>query len=423
MAGEIPRDVSSLSYPVPPVETTTWCEFERELALSLRTLDREVLILEYRLEHVAGAREPHGRREEDGAPQLGSDADAHHDEGAGRASSRAPAAGGGDMDPRTTFRRTFDAAALTRDHPPRFRDGNKAAVHDRLKGGAAPSGTLEVSRWSEGALPVRRPAERPIVEERAGFFEYGEAAPAGTRHWHVNFATSDCFAFYAGGLLAQDELQTLEHPVLGSVREAAKAEGFSLLCVEHGWPTPVLVAGAERRGALETAPTPARPEGLYGNHFARAPRDQVLAALAVLDPPERTNLVAIEAPAHGRGAYRRDELAYVLSAAFSGFRAAVLETRRAAEGANLPPRAVVHTGFWGAGAYGGDRELMALLQLVAAELAEVDELVFYTARAEGAVPFAAAVRRHEALPAAATSEELVRRVLALGYAWGVGDGT
>jgi hypothetical protein len=242
-------------------------------------------------------------------------------------------------------------------------------------------------------------------------------------HWHLNFAMTDCFGAYGSGLLAQDELQVLEHPALASLREAAYRERFPLLCLEGGRPTPVLVAGVERRGALETGATRARPRGLYGNEFSRARRQDVLAALAVLDPPQRSNLVAIEAPAYGAGRYRRDELEGILATAFSGFRAAVVETRRAAARAGPAPRTVVHTGFWGAGAYGGDRELMALLQLVAAELAEVDEVVFYTARADGAEALAAAAGEYDALPGSAPVADVVTRVLTRGYAWGESNGT
>jgi hypothetical protein len=39
---------------------------------------------------------------------------------------------------------------------------------------------------------------------------------------------------------------------------------------------------------------------------------------------------------------------------------------------------VVHTGFWGCGAFGGNRVLMALLQAIAAQLASLEVLVFYT---------------------------------------------
>ncbi|WP_041448566.1 hypothetical protein [Anaeromyxobacter sp. Fw109-5] len=311
-----------------------------------------------------------------------------------------------------------------REHPPRFSDANKRAVFARLLlDGEAPRGTLSATRWAEAALPRVRPPTRPALTERSGFFVYGEPAPVGATHWHVNFAMSDCFGAYAGPLLAQDELQVLEHPALGSLPEAASAEGFSILCVEDGRPTPVLVSGVERRGELDTRPGPGRPNGLYGNQFARALEEEVLAALSRIEPPTISNIIAIEAPAYGSGTYDRDEVALILSTAFSGFRAAVLETDRAAHSHRSRPRTVVHTGFWGGGAYGGNRELMALLQLVAAELGQLDELVFYSVDEPGAETFAAARKHYGALPAEATVEQVIDHVTSLGYEWGESNGT
>lgn len=41
-------------------------------------------------------------------------------------------------------------------------------------------------------------------------------------------------------------------------------------------------------------------------------------------------------------------------------------------------RVVVHTGNWGTGAFGGNKVLMACLQMYAARVVGLDELVFHT---------------------------------------------
>lgn len=41
-------------------------------------------------------------------------------------------------------------------------------------------------------------------------------------------------------------------------------------------------------------------------------------------------------------------------------------------------RVVVHTGNWGTGAFGGNKVLMACIQMYAARVAGLDELVFHT---------------------------------------------
>src|SRR5262249_17357234 len=152
-----------------------------------------------------------------------------------------------------------------------------------------------------------------------------------------------------------------------------------------GQPTPVLVRGVERRCRIATNPDAeqGRPRGLYGNNFAEAPAEAVARATTPIDPPTYTNTLAMEAPDGGWGAYRRQEIEYILSTAYTGFSAARIESAQVRE----PPRVVIHTGFWGCGAYGGNRVLMALLQLLAARLAGIDRFVFHTGDAAGTAAF------------------------------------
>jgi len=109
-----------------------------------------------------------------------------------------------------------------------------------------------------------------------------------------------------------------------------------------------------------------RPNGLYGNSFSRASVEAIERATQAIVPPTITNLIAMEAPAFGNGRDTEQDIEFVLSTAFTAFTAARVESRR--DRTKLP-EVVVHTGFWGCGAYGGNRVLMALLQLLAAQLA------------------------------------------------------
>ena len=165
------------------------------------------------------------------------------------------------------------------------------------------------------------------------------------------------FYAYGGSLLAQDELQCAEHPALGSIREAL---GDQALTEEDGVATPVLVAGAERRCNLDTAPNldAGRPYGLYGNRFAAAPVEQVRAAVTPLRPPTRTNLVAMAAPT-GSARHMRPTLETIAVTAYTGFAAAVHESARLWPGVPVE----VRTGFWGCGAFGGNRVVMSSLQI------------------------------------------------------------
>ena len=64
-----------------------------------------------------------------------------------------------------------------------------------------------------------------------------------------------------------------------------------------------------------------------------------------------------------------------LDKAYCAFRAAV-DAAKGAKGATTA--VVVETGHWGCGAFGGDREVKAAIQLMAAAQARVDKVVYYT---------------------------------------------
>ena len=304
----------------------------------------------------------------------------------------------------------LDAAWLMREHPPHFGLDRKRMVVERIT--APIDGTLRVSRW-RGSLPASaEPAGDPQVELVEEHFAYPPDEPD-TLRWHLNFAHSELFIAYGSSLLAQDELQVLEHPVLGALREALVArevggqEGVAPRTREHGRPTPVLVRGALRSLALDTR------GGLYGNAFARADPGRILAATTYLDPPTVSNILAMEAPPGGIGPYDRETIADILLTACTGFVACKAES--------APAGAIVHTGAWGTGAYGGDPVLMALLQLCAARLAGIDRLVFHTL--SGARAFHQARQRLDELPweSNVTIDAFTDAVHGIGFVWGVSD--
>jgi len=219
-------------------------------------------------------------------------------------------------------------------------------------------------------------------------------------------------------------MQVAEHPALASLREALLSRQINPLTVEHGKPTPILIRGVERRCAIATNPDSeqGRPFGLYGNNFAKANPAAIRIATTPLNPPTITNIIAMEAPTGGYDSYSYAEIKYVLTAAFTGFLAARIESQL-----EVPePIVIVHTGFWGCGAYGGNRVLMALLQLLAARLAEIDLLVFHTGDSSRSKALAAA--EHILNQELATGNEnttmsdWLRKICNMKFQWGVSDG-
>jgi len=319
-------------------------------------------------------------------------------------------------------RRTYEARSLFAAHPPRLHDPNKKVVLEiACPPGSLHGGEIACSRWAAMPLPETFAVASAIgrVVRHDGFYDYRPVlAAAGAVEWHVNFADPHLFFAYGSSLFAQDEIQVAEHPILGSLREALQADGAAALTVERGRPTPVLVAGAERRCHVATDPNPGegRPRGLYGNAFGRAPAEAVRRATRRVDPATTSNIIAMAAPAGGHGPYSDGQITHVLTTAFTGFRAAVVES-------GAGPVAV-HTGFWGCGAFGGNRVLMAMLQVIAAGAAGVDRLVFHAPGESGAAALDAALRltRGNLGGAPSNAADLVRRIAALALAWGESDG-
>ena len=323
-------------------------------------------------------------------------------------------------------RHAFKADALMAEHPPCLCNPNKQVVLDiACPPGAVHRGTIGYSRWAAMDLPNHLdPVPADLVVASPGFFDYRPVIDRDDGvEWHLNFADPHLFVAYAGGLFAQDEMQVAEHPALGSLKQALEAAGVETRTDGSAGPTPVLMTGVERRVVVATKPDAAsgRPHGLYGNAFAAATPDAVRRATTPIDPPTVTNLIAIAAIAGGWGRYTRDEIHRTLITAYTGFRAAVVESDRLTAG---PARVVVHTGYWGCGAFGGNRELMALLQVLAARMAGIERLVFHTGSPGGDAPLTAARSLLAELTGGdpiATGNLLVASD-AHGFAWGVSDG-
>jgi hypothetical protein len=318
-------------------------------------------------------------------------------------------------------RQSFPAVQLLHDFPPRWRDRNKLAVWEISGAGMPFAGTLDYACWPARSLPGNATGPGPFLI-RDGVFDYPPEPDRDTVSWHLNFADTMLFGFYEGSLLAQDELQVAEHPALGSLRDALKAQGRAGRTEdEQGHPTPVTVAGVQRRCVIQTGADPAagRPRALYGNAFSRATVNQVIAATTRLDPPTVSNILAIAAPDGGVGPYSADEIEGILVTAFSGFAAA------AQEGARIlgrSARTLVHTGFWGCGAFGGNRTLMTILQALAADLAGV-ELVFHAVDPQGVQAAKAAHNAYLLLRSGGdTVAKIILELEGAEYEWGESDG-
>ena len=315
-------------------------------------------------------------------------------------------------DPICLESRDYGSRILQQQYPPVLRHPHKQSVYDLcLAAGYRADGTLKYSQWKLPHLPESIPAQRVEISALPGYFDYAVSARS---IWYLNFADPRLFFAYGSGLFAQDEIQVLEHPILGCLREALAATGAHPQTVDRDGPTPILVQNAERVCFVDADPSDLAPYGLYGNRFQSATPEAIRTALRILSKPTSTNLIAIAAPV-GQGQYSSEQIKSILQTAYCGFRAAVL----------LSPdtSSEIHTGFWGCGAFGGNRPLMVLLQLIAAQLAQVKRLVFHLGSVGEQPAFdEGELRLKHLLRDNSSVDSVIPKIVALGYRWGQSDG-
>ncbi len=302
---------------------------------------------------------------------------------------------------------TWTVSELATDFKPRWRHANKIAVALlATPPNALHDGEVRASRWRGAGAPEILCTPESIVPKR-GFFTYPEpSADDDTTHWHLNFADPFLFGYGEGSLLAQDELQITEHPCLASVAYAIESGlhgqgGLTRRTQEGGEATPVLIEGAPRRCSLDTT-------HLYGDLFGGASTNQVQAATKVLNPPTRSNILALAALRPSFGEYTEEQIRELFMIAHAGSSAIV---RRSG-------RATLHTGHWGCGAFGGNKGLVAAIQLLAAGTAGVERVCFWwghTGLDHSSLEHAIAVA--ERLNGS-TLEDAVGRLTRARYCWG-----
>lgn len=323
-------------------------------------------------------------------------------------------------------RAEYDAQQIMTSHPPRWAHPNKQLVASiSCPPGCHHAGQIGFTRWKARPLPVEINAQEfgTTLELQSGFFRYQPpVAPPATVDWYLNFADPHLFGFYAGRLFAQDEMQVTEHPALAALRDAVQADGLLPLTVENQVPTPILVTGVERRCSVATDPNPAygRPYGLYGNRFGSENPDAIRQATTAIVPATVSNILAMAALPPSRGNYTQSQIEYILRTAITGFSAACIESERS----NPDVKVVrIFTGHWGCGAFGGNRELTALLQLLAANISGVHKLVFCYGDDAGLPAVQAAQRQLQILVTQTTKlDDLIKLIAAQRYQWGISDG-
>ncbi|MBQ3825113.1 MAG: hypothetical protein II811_03140, partial [Spirochaetaceae bacterium] len=143
---------------------------------------------------------------------------------------------------------TLDIQDLIKNYPPEYSCKNKKIKYEEaLAIHKKQTGKIGVSRWrfAESQSPLTK--NDVSVKFCDEYFSYDDADTADTKVYYFNYADPNLFGYYDSDLFAQDEIQTLEHPLLGSVMEYIDKNETSVLkslTEENGEPTPYIVEGA-----------------------------------------------------------------------------------------------------------------------------------------------------------------------------------
>lgn len=247
----------------------------------------------------------------------------------------------------------------------------------------------------------------------AGFFTYSDP-PKGTMKFTLNFADTNTFYGYDGPLFAQDEIQQVEMPALAGLRSK---EGSKLaLETESGkdLSQTALVLGAKRYGKVDA-------QGIYGTQFHSASEEKVTKQTTPIANPKPQNIIVMAAKNQGfanKGiSHSKDDVEQHFLTAVTAFSAAKAEAR--------DQRLEINTGAWGTGAFGNNPELMARVQILAAQVAGVDVLNYHSGTTQG-VSFENAkkwVDTYTAQHPDATVQEALTAIFNDGLKAGASDGT
>lgn len=240
-----------------------------------------------------------------------------------------------------------------------------------------PKDKIIVSKYKKISLPSKVISMKIAVKVVNHMFDY-KGVENSYKQWHINFADEILFNHYGSSLMAQDELQVAEHPLLANVSEmlyelSKKDSKFKPITKDYdivpNIATPILIEGVERRIAINTSPNKNNPDGIYGNNFSIVSWEEIKSVTTVLKKPLKSNIIAMEAYPGSTGEYTIEQINDIFLTAYTAFSAAKSQTDGKIE---------IHTGDWGTGAYGGNKIITAFLQLLAATVAQIDLLVFHT---------------------------------------------
>ena len=309
--------------------------------------------------------------------------------------------------------------------PPVYQHETKKEYYEKArKAFAKQNNIITASKWRFNSCKDLAAVDVPLnkklkISFANGYFYYADDADENLYSvYYMNFADRLLFGFYDASNFSQDEIQTLEMPLLPSMMlaiESLKDNLLKTLTAEKKKPTPWIFENVPHWILVNTAPVldDSTNVNFYGRDFRNASRAVIEKGLTVLKPDEScsVNIICARAPPQGYNEfYTKEDMGYFLSCAISAFGGAVKNSSRPCK---------IHTGNWGAGAFGNNLEASYLVQLIAGAMCGVAELVFHKADAE---VFAKARHKFDSMPDRISFNDAIAFLHEQHYRWGCSNG-
>ncbi len=190
-----------------------------------------------------------------------------------------------------------------------------------------------------------------------GSFDYAGSSREDTRVWYMNFASNEPFNEWDSPFNGLEESQVMLMPLLYKVNRFLHEHpetGITPYAIhkEKGFfnPTPILFESV--------------PQWMSIDENCR-PKDAVFKE-------KWNNIVSMMAPVHMNGGYSANILIFIFGTLMAGFGGIQRQGKKCKK-----PFAEVHTGNWGCGNFGNNKELMYLCQMLAADLVGIKKLYFH----------------------------------------------
>lgn len=298
-------------------------------------------------------------------------------------------------------KQTVKIQKLIKDFPPVFQYDKKENYSKKaLYFHRNQNGLIEISRWKfDDERKTSIVLEKfPIqIESANNFYEYEEIFDNDNEiSFYVNFSDSELFYECDSYINSQNANMVFFHPILLSCKKfMTSLDKYELkpFAFENGNPTPVI---------FQNVP--------YWIHL-----DEEKKKIVPLQKEIKSNIISMK-PIEAKGKYTEEQILLLLKTVLAAFSGAEKVSH-----AKMKDIAI-HTGNWGCNNLGNNKELIYLLQIIAASATGIKKIIFHKAD-ETSLSNAKEKFSHllPDLPKTTTLKNVAEQITEIGFCAEIGD--